>query len=153
VDPRSRHRPRAGPKKLAAEGRAEIVRGPMRCPSCNIEIGPGEDTCSGCGAATGAARQESGREESLELVCVLRTTDSLHLLLAKSVLDAAGIPLVVQGEQGLALFPVGPLGSRVTKRALGASILVPRGRAAEARELLETPAEPPSDSDWNTDHE
>jgi hypothetical protein len=125
----------------------------MRCPACNAEIEPGEGTCSGCGAATGAIRLENGPEESLELVCVLRTTDNLHLLLAKSVLDAAGIPLVVQGEHGLALFPVGGLGSRVTKRALGASILVPRGRAAEARELLETPAEPPSDSDWNTDHE
>ena len=117
----------------------------MRCPACSTEIGPGEKTCFGCGAATGATRQENGPEESLELVCVLRTTDSLHLLLAKSVLDAAGIPLVVQGEQGLALFPVGPLGSRVTKRALGASILVPRGCAAEAREILETPARPDPD--------
>jgi hypothetical protein len=119
----------------------------MRCPACNAEIGPGEEACSGCGAATGAIRQEDGPEESLELVCVLRTTDSLHLLLAKSVLDAAGIPLVVQGEQGLALFPVGRLGSRVTKRALGASILVPRGRSDEARELLETPARPDPDAD------
>jgi hypothetical protein len=63
------------------------------------------------------------------------------------------MPLAVQGERGLALFPVGRLGSRVTKRALGASILVPRGRAAEAREILDTAAEPPSDSDWNTDQD
>ena len=33
----------------------------------------------------------------------------------------------------------------VTKRALGARILVPRGRAAEAREILDTPARPDPD--------
>jgi hypothetical protein len=77
-----------------------------------------------------------------ELVAVLKTTDPALLPLAKSVLDAAGIPYVVQGEAGVGLFPLGGAGQRVTHRMTGSIILVPQSRLEEARALLENPGEP-----------
>jgi len=79
-------------------------------------------------------------EEQDELVNVLNTTDSTLLPLIRSVLEAAGIPHVVQGEAHL--FPLGAAARNVTSRVLGASVLVPRSRSEEARALLETSAEP-----------
>ena len=76
-----------------------------------------------------------------EMVPVLKTTDPAFLPVAKSVLEAAGIPHVVQGEAGVGLFPLGPAGEKVTNRMTGASILVPRSRYEEAKALLETPSE------------
>ena len=63
------------------------------------------------------------------------------LPVAKSVLEAAGVPHVVQGEAGVVLFPLGPAGEKVTHRVTGAIILVPRSRYEEAKALLETPTE------------
>jgi hypothetical protein len=77
-----------------------------------------------------------------EMVRVLQTTDAGLLAVMRSVLDAAGIPHVVQGEAGVSLFPLGEAGARVTRRLTGASLLVSRERAEEARALLETPPEP-----------
>jgi hypothetical protein len=79
--------------------------------------------------------------EQEELVAVMKTTDPGLLPLAKSVLDAADIPYVVQGEAGVGLFPLGAAGQRVTHRMTGAIILVPKSRLEEARALLETPGE------------
>jgi hypothetical protein len=79
--------------------------------------------------------------EDDEIVPVLKTTDPGLLAIARSALEAAAIPHVVQGEAGVGLFPVGPAGSQVTGRMTGASILVPRSRLEEARELLEAQAE------------
>jgi hypothetical protein len=80
-----------------------------------------------------------------DLVAVLKTTDPALLPIARSVLQAAGIPHVVQGEAGVNVFPVGAAGTRVTNRLTGASILVHREHLEEARALLEEPAEPERD--------
>ena len=72
-----------------------------------------------------------------ELVTVFRTSDSALLPVIRSVLDAASIPYVVQGEQGMGLFPRGTAGGGMFRRVLGASILVSADRADEARELLQ----------------
>ncbi len=42
-----------------------------------------------------------------ELVPVVRTSDLTELVVLKSLLEAAGIPFSVQGEEGLRLFPAG----------------------------------------------
>jgi len=76
-----------------------------------------------------------------DLVPVLKTTDPALLPVAKSVLEAAGVPHVVQGEAGVGLFPLGPAAERVTSRVTGAIILVPRSYYEEAKALLETPTE------------
>jgi len=72
---------------------------------------------------------------------VLRTTAPAFLPVAKSVLEAAGIPCFVHGGAGIELFPLGSAGTRVSGRLTGAMLLVPRSRAAEARALLEAPPE------------
>jgi len=110
------------------EGRQKV------CPECGFERIRADGRCARCGfAAEGPASDE-------EMVPLLRTTDPAFLPLAKSVLDAAGIPWVVQGGAGVDLFPLGGAGTRVSGRATGALLLVPRSREEEARALLETPA-------------
>ena len=76
-----------------------------------------------------------------KLVPVLKTTDPMELSMVKSVLEAAAIPFVVQGEAGVNVFPLGPAGSHVTNRSTGSMVLVEEGRFEEAKTLLETPAE------------
>jgi hypothetical protein len=76
-----------------------------------------------------------------KLVPVLETTDPMQLSMVKSVLTAAEIPFVVQGEAGVNVFPLGPAGRHVTKWSTGTKVLVEEGRLEEARALLETPAE------------
>lgn len=74
-----------------------------------------------------------------DLVPVLKTTDPALLSVLKTVLEAADVPFVVQGEAGVGLFPMGPAGERVTNRMTGATILVPRSREEEALALLKAP--------------
>jgi len=80
--------------------------------------------------------RQTPRDE--DLVTVLRTSDSTLLPVVKSLLDAAGIPFVVQGDEAMGLLPLGPFGGGMFRRVLGASVLVPGDRADEARELLES---------------
>jgi hypothetical protein len=101
----------------------------LYCRSCGIAY-PDGDRCPDCGADLLPAEQE--------LVAVLNTSDSALLPVLKSVLDAAEIPYVVQGDQAMGLFPLGSFGGGLFRRVLGASILVPREREQEARELLES---------------
>ena len=68
---------------------------------------------------------------------------------AKSVLEAAGIPFLVQGEEALGLLPVGRFATGLTQRGQGmvAIIHVAEERADEVRELLaplKSDAEPES---------
>lgn len=99
--------------------------GILRCPDCGAEL-------------VDRIVQDSEHDEAGELTTVLRTTDPGLLPVAKTVLEAAGIPFVVQGEAALSYFPLGPAAARATGRVTGASILVPSDRAEEARELLES---------------
>ena len=109
------------------EGREKI------CPECGFERIRADGRCERCGAATDGP---SGDEE---MVPILRTTDPAFLPIAQSVLDAAGIPWLLQGGAGIELFPLGAAGTRVSGRATGAILLVPRSREEEARALLESP--------------
>lgn len=95
------------------------------CSKCGRPL-PDGSVCPHCDAA------------DEELVAVLRTSDSNLMPVVKSVLDAAGIPYLVQGDEAMGLLPLGPFGGGVFRRVLGASVLVPRDRAEEARELLES---------------
>ena len=81
-------------------------------------------------------------EDDSELVPVFQTADAALLPLIKSVLQAAGIPYLVQGDQTMGIFPLGSFSVGVSKRTLGAIVRVPEDRADEARELLSTCAEP-----------
>jgi hypothetical protein len=112
----------------------------MFCPDCRAEYRSGFDRCSTCHVPL--IPRLPGNKHEADLVQILETTDSAFLPMACSVLEAAGIPHVVQGDEALKLFPLGMAARGVTSRVLGARLLVPREHAEEARALLETPAEP-----------
>lgn len=105
----------------------------MYCPKCRSEYREGIYTCADCGVSLVDALPLAS---DAELVQVFNTTDPALFPIVKSVLDAAGIPYLVQGEEHLGLFPLGLFGAAVSKRALGAIIRVPADRADETRELL-----------------
>lgn len=73
-----------------------------------------------------------------EYVAVWSTTDNFLLPMIRSVLTAAGIPHIVQGEEALGLFPMGGVGGSQStfRKGLAATILVPRERREEAEELI-----------------
>lgn len=75
-----------------------------------------------------------------DLVAVFCTADSALLPLIRTVLDAAEIPYLVQGEEALGLLPLGPFSVGVNRSSLGAIVRVPAERADEARELIESGA-------------
>jgi hypothetical protein len=67
---------------------------------------------------------------------LLTTSDTAFLPVVKSLLESAGIPFIVQGEEALGLFPLGPLGGTLDAGGLGATVHVPRERLEEAEALL-----------------
>jgi len=116
----------------------------MTCPECKAEFRAGILRCPDCDVALVERLAEPTARDGVEdLVTVLRTTDPALLPVVKTVLEAAGVPFVVQGEAALSYFPLGPAAARATGRVTGASVLVPRERAAEARELLESSPDTP----------
>ncbi len=76
----------------------------------------------------------------MELEQVFETTDPALLPVLKSVLEAAEIPYLLEGEGAFALLPLS--GGFVNERhqALGVEIHVPKERAEEARALLASAA-------------
>jgi hypothetical protein len=110
-------------------------------------------TCRRCGTAVDEdgrcpecddPRWSGSEDDAQELVSVMRTADGNLLPVVKSVLEAAGIPFVVQGDASMGMIPLGPFGGGMFRDVLGASVLVPRGRAEEASELLRT-FDPPTE--------
>ena len=113
----------------------------LHCRSCGRSYSEGA-TCPQCEIELVPAEPGDRSEQDDELVAVLRTSDSNLMPVVKSVLDAAGIPYIVQGDEAMGLLPLGPFGGGVFSRVLGASILVPSNRADEARALLESFEQP-----------
>jgi hypothetical protein len=75
---------------------------------------------------------DAGRMEPL-----LETADVALLPIIKSVLDAAEIPYVVQGDEALGLLPLTGVGRMFSHLPVSATILVPAERLEEARALIE----------------
>lgn len=72
----------------------------MYCPGCDIEYEPGITRCPACGAELVEPPPPAGEagEEWVDLVTVLKTADASLLLVAKSLLDAEGVPSFAEGE-------------------------------------------------------
>lgn len=75
----------------------------MHCPGCDIEYEPGITHCPACGAELMDTPSPAGagprdEEEWVDLVSVLKTADASLLLVAKSLLDAQGVPCFAEGE-------------------------------------------------------
>ena len=74
------------------------------------------------------------------LVRVFETADVALLPVIKSVLQAAEIPFITQGDEALGVLPVGRVGAggiSAGGHGLVATILVARQRRDEARDLLD----------------
>jgi len=107
----------------------------MFCPSCQTAFPDGTLQCSSCGVDL-VSDTEDGIETTEELVALLSTPDVALLSVVKSVLDSAGIPYVVQGEEGLRTFPLGMTGGFFNPAAFAAVIRVRQRDYADARCLL-----------------
>lgn len=73
-----------------------------------------------------------------DLKPVFRTTDFSLLIVVKSFLDSARISYVVQGEEGLHLFPLAPSSGFFSPKALSAVIFVRPEDLNETRQLIQS---------------
>lgn len=120
----------------------------MYCPDCRAEYREGIRTCPDCEVQL--VDELPPEDPDADLVPIFETADVSLLPIVKSVLDSAGVPYVVQGEEALSVLPVGRWGAGISQsgRGLAATIRVEQGKAAEAEELLrplaegESPLEP-----------
>lgn len=71
-----------------------------------------------------------------KLVTILETSDDPHLMIAKSILEGAGIPYLVRGDEALGLLPLGGMAPWPLKHGVAAAIRVPAVYADDARTLL-----------------
>jgi hypothetical protein len=80
----------------------------------------------------------NGDGEGSEYVTVLETTDTSLLPVIKSLLTAAQVPFVVDGEEVLGVLPVGGSGGTASTfgKGIAARVLVPVERREEAEELI-----------------
>jgi hypothetical protein len=113
----------------------------MYCPECRSEFVEGIVRCVDCDVPLVAWLPPEPRHDAEEQVAVAETSDPAALALMKSVLDAAEIPYVVEGEELLWTVPGGVLGLGVLG-GVTARFLVPRSRSEEGREVLETDVRP-----------
>ena len=125
----------------------------MICPQCGAEYVPGVSVCYDCAVdlveaapepATGASQPEthssphrqpaSVPQGKSELVPVFVTLDPGLLAIAETMLQSAGIPLVIEGARPQAYWGADPLGLH---RPGGQSVLcVAPQDADDAREIL-----------------
>jgi len=110
----------------------------MFCPECKGEFRSEIEVCPGCGVNLVL---DLSAAQSVELVSALETSDASLIPVVKSVLTAAGIPFVVQGEQAVGIDPVGSIAGAAGLRGLCAIVLVPADRKEEAQIVLETEVE------------
>ncbi len=113
----------------------------MFCPECQTEYRDGYTRCAECGVDLVAELppEEQGMAD-MELEQVFETTEPTLLPVIKSVLESAGIPYMLEGEEAFGMLPLG--GGFVNERhqALGVEVHVARERAEEARALLASAA-------------
>jgi Putative prokaryotic signal transducing protein len=80
-------------------------------------------------------------------VLIFSTAEIDLLAVARSVLQSAEIPFVVQGDHALGQLPTGVLAGPFARHGLAARIFVPASRAQEARDLLAHTVASPEDDE------
>ena len=111
----------------------------MYCPDCRAEFRDEIAVCPDCEVSLVLELPPEPELDEEDLVSVLETADVSVLPVVKSVLRAAEIPFVVQGDEALGVLPVGRVGLGGISsggHGLSAGILVPRDREEEARAVL-----------------
>lgn len=110
----------------------------MFCPECKAEYREGIRECADCGVALVDSLPAQDVHPDLKLVAVFETADPALLPVAKSVLEAEGIPFFVQGDEAMGLLPVGRFATGLTQKGQGmvAIIHVDKEHEERAREVL-----------------
>jgi hypothetical protein len=111
----------------------------MICPKCGAEYVPGVEVCFDCDvdlveAAPDRAQSARPAEGKFELVPVFATTDSGLVAIAETMLQSAGIPVVIEGAAQQAYWGPGALGLH-QPRGQSVVCVAPRD-ADDAREIL-----------------
>jgi hypothetical protein len=79
----------------------------MFCPKCRYEYEIGLTECPDCGIPLVAELPPEDEPEYVDLVTVLTTADAGVAIIAKSLLDEAGIKYYAKGESTRSLFAAG----------------------------------------------
>jgi hypothetical protein len=113
----------------------------MYCPECGAEYREGFFECSDCQVALVSQPLEELAPdqpiEPLELVTLLEIENPIRLALVRSVLEAEGIPSIVQGESPHALGGIAFISRR--KKSVLQVAREDADRAIELVEALELP--------------
>ena len=111
----------------------------MFCPECRAEFRDEIVVCPDCEVSLVSELPAAPEFAGDDLVLIRETADVAVLPVIKSLLRAAEIPFIVQGDEAMGVLPVGKIGlGGMTSRGhgLSAGILVPKDREEEARALL-----------------
>ena len=111
----------------------------MFCPSCRSEFRSGFTRCPDCDVDLVETLPPEDHEAE-NYVEVLETADPALVPFLRPTLESAGIPFLIEGEEGLGLFPIGLGHTRFDSAGLAVRVLVPEDRVDEARELLQSTA-------------
>ncbi|NOY88396.1 MAG: DUF2007 domain-containing protein [FCB group bacterium] len=82
----------------------------MFCPQCRYEFKAGITVCPDCNVPLVDVLPPEPQVEYIERIPVFKTTDQSKIMIAKSLLEEAGIDYFAQGEGIMDLFGVGRLG-------------------------------------------
>ena len=109
----------------------------MICPQCAGEFVDGIYECPDCQIPLKHEWElEEPEIEQEEFVIVFETADVSQIPFVKSLLDAAAIPHILQGEQAVGILAMPPLVANASHSAFATCLLVPKSREQEARELI-----------------
>lgn len=111
----------------------------MYCPKCGQEYREGASVCADCGVALTrdpAKPRQKPAAERLDLETVLETSDPAMLMVARSLLEAEGIPCFLRGELLQDFIGLGRLASGTNFITGPVELQVPAARKAEAQRLL-----------------
>jgi hypothetical protein len=122
------------------------------CPVCGDEYRPGFRRCNDCDVELVLnPPAETEPPAPFELMTVLETGDQSLVAVARSVLDAAGIPCIAKNERLQNLFGWGTIGTGFNAAMGPIRLQVLREDAEVAKELLATAAAPEDDEDEEGD--
>jgi hypothetical protein len=98
----------------------------MFCPKCRAEYKAGVVKCADCHVPLVEKPTEPGRPEDVNLVKLLATFNPGDVAIVKSILDDAGIPYFLEGENFMHVYPL----------VEPARFMVPEKRVADALNAL-----------------
>lgn len=108
----------------------------MFCPKCNDEFIEGIKECPDCKVSLVEEPVPEPEAVYVELVTVLESGDSGVIMIAKSLLEEAGIKYYAKGETSQHLFGLGTLGTGFNTLVGPIRLQVSRDHADEAAMLL-----------------